>query len=354
MFKIAIRADACRNIGFGHVMRCLSLAKAFREKGCTVCFVSRYEEGFIKIKEHLFEVIRLGNITTAGGIEPAYDNMSGLEQEAEDVVNIVKRHGMDLLFIDTYRVTQEYFLKIKPHVKKLAYIDDINQFIYPVDILVNGNITGKYLGYRKYSEEETLLLGPEYNLIRNEFADLPARQVNEKVSEIMLTTGGSDPHHMTARIVGMLLADEELRRLRINVVVGSAFEDRKQLREINRKNGNVVLYENVKRMSEVMLRSDVAVSAGGSTLYELCACGTPGLAFVMADNQQGIVEKMDELGYMQSLGWYNAFPEGEVINKVKALCSDYARRTALSGKMQCLVDGRGARRVAERVLELLK
>lgn len=353
MFKIGIRADACRNIGFGHVMRCLSLAKAFREKGCIVYFISRYEEGFIKIREHMFEVIRLENIAKAMNIKHSYNDMSGLEEEAENIVNIVKSYNLDVLFIDTYRVNPEYFLKIKPHVKKLAYIDDINQFIYPVDILVNGNITGEYLGYTKYSEEEILLLGPEYNLIRDEFAHIPLRTINKEPKEIMITTGGTDPYHLSDRILGMLLADEELRQLRINVVVGSAFDDRKQLREISRENGNVVLYENVKRMSEVMLRSDVAVSAGGSTLYELCACGTPGLAFIMADNQQGIVEKMDELGYIQSLGWYNAFTEGEFINNVKALCGDYERRAALSGKMQCLVDGRGARRVAERVLEML-
>jgi len=64
-------------------------------------------------------------------------------------------------------------LKLKPHVRKLCYIDDLNKFVYPVDVLINGNITAPALNYAKYSDDELMLLGLKYNLIRDEFKICP-------------------------------------------------------------------------------------------------------------------------------------------------------------------------------------
>ena len=35
---------------------------------------------------------------------------------------------------------------------------------------------------------------------------------------------------------------------------------------------------NIKNMAEIMLNNDLAISAGGNTLYELCVCGIPTIA----------------------------------------------------------------------------
>jgi len=53
--------------------------------------------------------------------------------------------------------------------------DDLNKFVYPVDVLINGNITAPALNYAKYSDDELMLLGLKYNLIRDEFKNLPER-----------------------------------------------------------------------------------------------------------------------------------------------------------------------------------
>lgn len=72
-------------------------------------------------------------------------------------------------------------MKIKPHVKILVYIDDVNAFSYPVDVVINGNITGKYLDYKSYFKNQKFLLGPSYNLIRDEFKNISKRAVSKEV-----------------------------------------------------------------------------------------------------------------------------------------------------------------------------
>ncbi|GAE87810.1 hypothetical protein [Acetivibrio straminisolvens] len=105
-------------------------------------------------------------------------------------------------------------------------------------------------------------------------------------------------------------------------------------------------------MSEIMLKSDMAISAGGSTLYELCACGTPTLAIVIADNQREMVDMMSSEGYIISLGWHGELADMELLQKIKLLCADYEKRVSLSKKMQKLVDGEGVRRIVEEIIKI--
>ncbi|QXM05182.1 UDP-2,4-diacetamido-2,4,6-trideoxy-beta-L-altropyranose hydrolase [Crassaminicella indica] len=349
MKTVAFRADGGQNVGMGHVMRCLSLAKEFRRNGYKVYFISKLTEGIKKIEEAGFEVIKLTSKGKISSKEFYYGDIKELKKEAEEMIDFNKKYNIEILFIDTYNVTKEYFLSIKPYVTKLAYIDDVNKFVYPVDILINGNITGEYMDYKKYSEDEIMLLGPKYNLIRDEFRNLPEREINKEVKEIMITTGGSDPHNMSTKLLYMLLEDNKIGKLRFNVIVGNGFINKEELSKISKQNKNVVLYENVKRISEIMLRSDIAISSGGSTLYELCACGTPTMAFILADNQEFIVEKMDEYGYVKSLEWYNKIDKDIFLSKLKSLVFDYNLRQVISQKGQKLLDGNGASRVVKKV-----
>ncbi|KXG76351.1 UDP-2,4-diacetamido-2,4,6-trideoxy-beta-L-altropyranose hydrolase [Thermotalea metallivorans] len=354
MIHVGIRADGGAAIGMGHIMRCLSLAKELKRKGYKVYFFSSMKEGIIKIKDEGFDVIVIPQIQSEfiknsgsiGGVD--------LEKETDKIIQLIREYHIDLLFIDKYDVTNGYFLKIKPYVKILAYIDDLSQFVYPVDVLINGNITGEYMDYQKYSQDQMMLLGPKYNLIRDEFRDLPLGEIREEAKEILVTTGGSDPYRMSVKIIHMILEDEELRNCIINVIVGNGFINKEELRNIAENNKNIILHENVKKISQIMLKSDIAISAGGSTLYELCACGIPTIAFIMADNQELMVRKMAELGYIKEIGWYHAVEKADVVNAVKKLVQNYNMRKSYSQKGRNLVDARGAEKIVEAITERMQ
>ena len=352
MIKVGIRADGSKNIGMGHVMRCLSLAKGFRNAGIDVVFLSKYEQGILKIRQEKFGVIELAHNGEKSYEGFCYGDANTLKEEAEEIIVAIKNENIDVLFIDSYNVTEEFFLKLKPFVKKLCYIDDVNRFTYPVDVLINGNITGELFNYKSYYENEIMLLGLKYNLIRDEFKGLPSRKLNRMIKEIMITTGGSDPFDLSYRLAKTILTDSAFRTVRINIVAGSGFENFDRLRELSRKNLNIVIYENVSKMSEIMLRSDIAISAGGSTLYELCACGTPTLAIIIAENQEAVVETLSNKGYIQSLGWYNRFSDEEFLNKLKLMCEDFEKRECYSKNMQKLVDGEGVNRIVNTIIKI--
>lgn len=174
MVNIGIRTDGSSDIGMGHIMRCLSLAKGFRNAGAGVFFLSRFEQGISRIRQDKFEVIEMQCRKIGHSDGFFYGDVSELEEDAEEIICRIKEFNLDILVIDSYNVSREFFfLKLKPHIKKLCYIDDVNKFVYPVDVLINGNITATTFNYTKYSNDEIMLLGLKYNLIRMNLKTCP-------------------------------------------------------------------------------------------------------------------------------------------------------------------------------------
>ena len=120
------------------------------------------------------------------------------------------------------------------------------------------------------------------------------------------------------------------------------------------KHKSIVVHENVKRMDELILSCDVAVSAAGSTLYELCATGTPTITYVLADNQIPAAKEFDARGIIKNCGdirdMGNKALAKCLVDEVVSLAEDYNERKRISELMGTVVDGKGARRIVESVL----
>ena len=95
--------------------------------------------------------------------------------------------------------------------------------------------------------------------------------------------------------------------------------------------------------------SDIAITAGGMTIYEVCSCGTPGIAFSMADNQIEQCRAFDYLGLLKYAGDIRENVNGVVSYILASIdeMKDEKMRKEISEKMQKCVDGRGAERIAD-------
>jgi len=105
------------------------------------------------------------------------------------------------------------------------------------------------------------------------------------------------------------------------------------------------------KMSELMLWADLAVTAGGSTCYEVACLGLPNIAAIAADNQVPLVGKLDELGVLVSIGWHDAI-EIRLASELDKLLGDSGRRFEMSRRGRDLIDGQGAPRVAKEIGQL--
>lgn len=315
--KIAIRAEGGNNIGMGHIMRTLVLA------------------GKLCLKNEVLYLCK-NSIENKGGVLKIQKNGFKVVAFKDSVLEVLPSLNADMLITDSYDVNEKYFIDAKKYVKHTVYIDDINSFDYPVDLVVNQNINAEDLIYKqKYK-----LLGLKYLMLRDEFGNLPQKYISKHVKNIMITMGGSDPIEFTKVIVNWT------KNLNFNfhVIIGPSFKDIEYFKNINLN--NVTFYFNAN-MADVMEKCDLAVSASGSSIYEFLAAGVPCLSVVIADNQLGISKKLSEMNMVESLGWYSSLNESEFKNKLIALCNNYDLRKQRSIEGQKLIDGCGARRIAD-------
>ncbi|MGY0375139.1 UDP-2,4-diacetamido-2,4,6-trideoxy-beta-L-altropyranose hydrolase [Clostridium sp. JNZ J1-5] len=300
--KIAIRADGGSKIGMGHIMRTLVLAKELKKTNevfyvCKIdkLFSDEYKPGISMVKSNGFKVITI--------------NEDNLIKELFQV-------RADCLITDSYDVSEEYFNVTKKFFKITGYIDDMNLYYFNVDFLINQNIGAEGLKYR-VNTDTRLLLGTEYTMLREEFRRFNSKGINKKVSDIMITVGGADPNGIT-NIICEYVKDLEFT---FHIVVGSSFKEEniKKLTKLKNMRKNINLYFNPK-MIEIMNKCDVAISACGSTLYELAVCGVPTLGIVVADNQEKIAYKMHCEGLIYNLGWYNELNKDKIIYNINRIC----------------------------------
>ena len=338
---IWIRADANKNIGTGHVMRSLSIATALRKLEKEVCFILADEYAVELLLERGFSYKVLGT---------SYDDMEG---ELPLLCKWLKEEKPELFLMDSYFVTKAYMEQVGRYAKT-GYIDDVNAFSYPVDVLINYNIYGDMLPYgEKRQEGMKLLLGTAYAPLRREFCDVEYT-VRKEAEHVLVTTGGGDLYNLAGRILEEALKHEKAKKLHYHVVSGVFNRHYDFLKELEEKHKNIHIHQNVAKMSELMKQCDVAIATGGSTLYELCAVGVPILCFSFAQNQEMAVQTFVQKKLTAFGGDYlkekEEMPE-RLVEALTVLTASYEERCAYSKKGRALVDGHGAERIAQVLSE---
>lgn len=332
---ILIRADANEHIGAGHIMRCLSIASSLRAMGETVKFVTA---------DHKADRLLDGFSTYC--LESEWANM---ESELPALCDMVKKEKPSLLLIDSYYVTESYFQRLHGLVR-VAYLDDLNQSCWDVDYLINYNIFANLYDYSTYEEKRTqLLLGTRYVPLRDEFKNCPKHKI-DKVLDVLVSAGGADPECITEKIISGICYG--MKEVRFHFVIGALNPRLDKINALAAGKDNIVLHINEKRMSELMKNCDLAISAAGTTLYELCATGIPTIAYSIADNQLFAMEQFDKQGIMLSAGDCRGVVgfADRVKTIIEKIVDDRALREELSEKMHNLVDGNGATRIVASLL----
>lgn len=346
--NICIIAHGNAQLGMGHVMRSLALAEAFRKDGHNVYFYSKYSQGVERIQRQGFKAVgaqKWDKIRDVVGFE--YGTPEELFADVKDIVQYVQEM-QDVIVIDSYNVSREFFLGLKQYTRVLVYIDDLNTFAYPVDIIINGTVSAPYMGYKKL-QNARLLLGVKYNLLRSEFCNLPKKEIDKEIKNVLITTGNSDPFHITEKILRIFIQEKRYDGLNFHVIVGSGFETDIRIQQDIANCLSVYFYDKPDKMSKIMQKCDIAVAAGGSTLYELAACGVPALVFDYAENQIPQIMAMKQDGLVKYIGSYKKLEKEKVLKEFQHLQLQYKERKKLVKRLQSLVDAQGPGRVVEEV-----
>lgn len=332
---VFLRADGGSNIGMGHVMRMLVLASELKKKYIIyfLCISNKdYEHGINKIKQSDFDVITLSE-----------------ENLIDDIIFSQKKYNADVLITDNYNVDEEYFDITSKYFDVTGYIDDLNLHNMNVDFVINPNIMAEKIRYETRKDTK-LFLGTKFCMMREEFRKThKLKYINSKINDVLVTVGGMDASGLSTAVVDVI----KNFNLKIHVVIGAAFSDvvKENLKKLAKIQNNIILYENAV-MSDLMLKCDVAVSACGSTLYELCAMNVPAIGIIVADNQEQAAANMKESGAVYDIVHLDEL--NNISSLLSTLMEDNDLRKRIIDHQKDIVNVNGAKLLAENIEKIIE
>lgn len=359
--KVLFRTDASLQIGTGHVMRCLTLAHALRDRGAECFFVCRSHPGNLldRIRQHGFEAIPLPlynyPIPKKTPDFPALAHTSWLgtdwQTDVAQTIAVIGNTRSDWLIVDHYALDRRWETALRSYCGRIMVIDDLADRDHDCDLLLDQNLVAD-MAHRydnRVPSHCARLLGPEYALLQPQYAELHLHTPPRigPIRRILVFFGGADRHNLTGRAIAAFLSLGH-RNVMLDVVINPASPFAKLIRQQVANQPTVTLHGSLPSLAPLMAQADLALGAGGATTWERCCLGLPSLVITLAENQRPVADELDRRGLIQWLGHGDAVSEFEMVQKIKVLIEGNLS-PGWSEQCKAVVDGLGCDRVSNIV-----
>jgi UDP-2,4-diacetamido-2,4,6-trideoxy-beta-L-altropyranose hydrolase len=324
-FDVLIRCDASDEIGKGHVARCYALAHAL--------LAQRVEPGFAMYEGNVdrFPVVRLS--ASAGCVTAEDVSETAAAAHAAEATWVI---------VDHYGADQDYLASLRAAGLHVGVIDDhTGRDLRSAEWLLDQNVHDGSADYH-VDRNCVLVLGLDYALLRPRFeaarAEAQQRQFSSDDVRVLITLGGGNVTAPAKRMVRGFEAVE--RRVKLRVLGAAGRPSSRHAIEVRGRRDD---------MPAEMLWADVAVTAGGSTCWELMCMGVPMVVAPLDESQRRNARAIDELG--AGVAVERLEDAGAVAAR---LLADPVFRAQASRRGMALVDGNGAERAAVSLAALVR
>ena len=333
------RVDAGIEIGFGHIVRCLTLADGLSRRGWECIFVCRrgVEEEVSGLTASNYRVVSLDTV----------DEVSMMRQSLPQ--------GCDLLVVDHYEWDARQEQKCRGWASRVLVIDDLANRHHDCDFLLDQTLERSRTDYVSLVGLDTrLLLGVGFALLRPQFRSVQGKAIERhenisSISRILISMGGTDPLNMsTVSLRGIATAGLNAE---VDIVIGSNASHLEEIQTTAAQIPQTVrILVNVSDMAQLMIEADVAIGAGGTSSWERCCMGLPCLVIVTADNQLEVTKALTKVGAIHLLGQAHEVSEELLARALMQFEANPKKLTEMSRKAAMVCDGLGEMRT---VIELL-
>lgn len=344
MATFVFRADANVQIGGGHVLRSLVLAKRLASRGHICIFIS-VEESFNFVP-----------VSTAGVnvVEIKKSEFNNVEM----IKHIYDRQAANAIVVDSYQLDFEFETTLSSFFPKVIVFDDMPSRRHNADVLIDPTLGRKSSEYERFVDENCLLLlGPEYAPMREEFSLLRDLSIGLKLQDsprnLLISYGLTDPENLTLRTLKTLKTFLPEHKLTLDIVIGNGTPTRSEIIECAKtlKDG-IKIHTNVEKMAELMLHSDIIIGSPGSSSWERCCMGIPSILTSVAQNQIQIGEKLQEYGCAIYLGRFQEANHQNLLGALESLLMSDSIRTNMIHSAAKVCTGLGSVRISERLEDL--
>jgi UDP-2,4-diacetamido-2,4,6-trideoxy-beta-L-altropyranose hydrolase len=352
--QVLIRTDATEAIGQGHFSRCASLAAALRLEGAAVTLVSASLPPALQAAARargITPIALAGDGAASPGAVEAPHSRAAQESDARAVIAALPAARFDWVVVDHYRLGAPWEARMRSIAPQIAVIDDLANRAHSCDVLLDQNLRSDqglaYDGLLGAGCERRL--GPRHALLDASFA--AARAAGDSVGRdgILLSFGSADASGYTLPVLRALLALPLDAALRIDVVAGGLNPRAAAIRDFCQGELRTRFHHDTADMAGLLRRAVLYIGAGGSSSWERCCLGVPGIVVAASPNQEAVCAALAEAGSHRYLGPAAAVAPEAMAHAAASLLAEHAQRDRQSKISRGLVDGLGARRMAARM-----
>lgn len=312
--RCVVRVAAGPRVGYGHLMRARALA------------------------EHLAMQVSLS--VRGGSAATRAARAMGLR--VTDTAASLDR--ADLLVVDdpNLKAGRSWISRARQAgVPSVSVHDCVNA--HDADLVICGSI-----GVGEIRAPGTVLNGPEFYLLdRRIGVALKNRWERTAVGRLRVLVALGGGQHVRRMAQDLVLAiRREAGDISISVAAGFSRGRRPALRGARWLSAR-------RGLTRALADCDVAVVAGGVTLYEACALGTPAVALAVVPAQRRAIREFARRGAVVDAGLASTAAITRTARQVARLLSDERRRRKTAARARQLVDGLGAQRAAEQIRAML-
>ena len=321
MAKIAIFCKASFSHGMGHLVRQSHIAKILRNRGNEINF-----------------------FTPDYSPAQLWLDQCGLSHQTS---TDVKQVSSDLIILDVQDTSAAFIKNLRQDKKAVVSFEDLGEGRNHVDLLVDCNLDEEKLAGLPVQT----LFGYNYAVLAEDFEAYHSkpRVFKNTINSVLVTFGGTDPHSLTPTLAEKLLHIQP--SLSITLLAGPGNENIPALKNLASKHGKVKLMESTSEMAQTLFTHDIVFCAGGVTLHEAMAVGTPAFVINQVQHQADKANRAEKLGAALNLGMTHSWAENR-LPEILQSSPTILEKTSQAGKS--MIDGKGLKRIVDAIEELLK
>ncbi len=333
IFKIVFRCDASPDIGLGHLIRCLAVAKELKKQN-QIIFATTKDDTNSYIKEAGFEIFyKEKNVTEEKYLKQLNYIMH------PDIVLIDKKYPYKIEILNDFKQNKIKVIMIDNVCKGLSKCDEI---IFP-NAHLDKSVLKKYLSEKQINQVKT---GPEYVILRDDILALKDK-VNHNLHNppnIVVTTGGTDPEGVLLKLIPWL--KEMKLKANILILIGQAFKYKNELEKIiiNLPDNFKVLPYSLNKLK----KADIVICTFGVSIYEMIYLQIPTICISHSrENAQSAKILKERYGVIEDLGFVENLNPIDLHLVIKKLLENKTYYQNIVQKCNNLIDGKGAKRIGE-------
>lgn len=326
---ILLRADGSEKKGMGDVITLMKIAEKMNDKYEFIFACRNYSEAIDFIKNKRFEVFALPLDLS-------------IDDEIRRIKSLCKERYIKYCIVELVPNDEKY-VKLLSEFLGTMMIDFFGDIKVYSDILLNWDLFTDGLKY-KFVGNTKKLLGPSNVPIDEKVRKLRKISWNKNIKNITVTFGGSDPNGLCFLVLKSVKDIEN--RYAFKFIIGPAFKDMEKFKkEISKRKIEYAI--SPSNIYEIFSKSDLVISNGGVTCFELCALGVP---FIGISNMEWEIKRLRKLHELKACKHIiiNNDLKKNILQNVEHLGTKHSRES-MSKKQTHLVDGKGLNRIVNAI-----